>query len=268
MSQAAIKAVERQAKELRGPIGPPVLKSHLGIHDVANMEATATNLRDRLLVRLTFRTGCRISEILAIAVEDTRRSDAVRIVRRKKQRTSKICPLCNTRLAKPYTYCSSCGSAITTPLQKTTGSPQIDWLPIDKETMKLIRKLIKEEKISTGPIFLSQNNAPLSRVAAYYIIRGLASRAGIGALESHGIRQQWNVSPHRLRDALAIHAVEQDDSGEGIRTLQEQLGHSNIKDTMRYVHISGQKHRSWYDNIFSNGEPDAGPSTDPDKNHK
>ena len=45
-------------------------KPYLEIDEVASLEKEATNLRDRLLIRVLFHLGCRISEALALKVED------------------------------------------------------------------------------------------------------------------------------------------------------------------------------------------------------
>ena len=46
------------------------MKTYLETEEVNRMVAAATNLRDRLLVRLLFHLGCRVSEVLALEVED------------------------------------------------------------------------------------------------------------------------------------------------------------------------------------------------------
>jgi integrase/recombinase XerD len=45
-------------------------KAYLEIGDVKRLEGTATCLRDRLLIRILFHLGCRVSEALALEVED------------------------------------------------------------------------------------------------------------------------------------------------------------------------------------------------------
>ena len=45
-------------------------KTYLEIEEVIKLEKAATNLRDRLLIRLLSHLGCRISEALGITVED------------------------------------------------------------------------------------------------------------------------------------------------------------------------------------------------------
>ena len=59
-----------------------------------------------------------------------------------------------------------------------------------------------------------------------------------------------NVSPHRLRDAFAVMAVRRDDSTDGIRMLQEQLGHASIATTMRYRKVAGDELRGWYEKLW------------------
>jgi integrase/recombinase XerD len=46
------------------------MKAYLDLGEIVLLEGSATNLRDRLLVHLLFHSGCRVSEALAITVED------------------------------------------------------------------------------------------------------------------------------------------------------------------------------------------------------
>ena len=46
------------------------MKAYLEPEEIALMEKAAMCFRDRLLIRLLFRLGCRISEALALKVED------------------------------------------------------------------------------------------------------------------------------------------------------------------------------------------------------
>jgi len=45
-------------------------KSYLEANEIESLERASTNLRDRLLIRLLFHLGCRVSEALALTVED------------------------------------------------------------------------------------------------------------------------------------------------------------------------------------------------------
>ena len=63
-----------------------------------------------------------------------------------------------------------------------------------------------------------------------------------------------NVSPHGLRDAFAVHAVKLDDSGDGLRMLQEHLGHQSISTTMGYRKVAGGELRTWYKKLWEEEE--------------
>lgn len=48
----------------------PLMKTYLEPEEVKLLEEEATCLRDRLLIRLLFHTGCRVSEALGLTVDD------------------------------------------------------------------------------------------------------------------------------------------------------------------------------------------------------
>jgi integrase/recombinase XerD len=65
----------------------------------------------------------------------------------------------------------------------------------------------------------------INRHRAWQIIRECAERAGLPKLINPETGKIHYVSPHRLRDAFVVHAVKLNDSGDGLRLLQEHLGH-------------------------------------------
>ncbi|GAI76682.1 unnamed protein product, partial [marine sediment metagenome] len=75
-------------------------------------------------------------------------------------------------------------------------------------------------------------------------------RAGLPDLVNPETGKVHGVSPHRLRDAFATHAIKLNDSGDGLRMLQEQLGHANIGTTMRYRKVAGKELKEWYRKLW------------------
>ncbi|WP_244881571.1 hypothetical protein [Dehalogenimonas alkenigignens] len=63
------------------------------------------------------------------------------------------------------------------------------------------------------------------------------------------------VSPHKLGDAFAVHAVKHNDTGDGLRMLQEHLGHQSFNTTAQYRKVAGEEHRRWYDDLWESGGP-------------
>ena len=57
------------------------------------------------------------------------------------------------------------------------------------------------------------------------------------------------MQPHRLRDAFSVHAMKVDDSGDGLRLLQEHLGHTSFNTTAKYRKIAGEEHHEWYERL-------------------
>jgi integrase/recombinase XerD len=91
----------------------------------------------------------------------------------------------------------------------------------------------------------------INRHRAWQIIRDCAERAQLPKLINPETGKVHNVSPHKLRDAFAVHAVKLDDSGDGLRLLQEHLGHASFNTTAKYRKVAGEEHRQWYQRLWS-----------------
>ena len=223
-------------------------KVYLEADEVRLLEEVAEYLRDRLLVRLLFRTGCRISEALGIAVGDIDFNQGAVTIEHLKTRVRLSCPHCNTRLSKTAKFCPGCGQGVEKAVAEEKEHRRQRTLPLDKDTLGTLKTYIDHG----GPV--SQNGRQIlfgiRRRQACQIIADLAVKAGIGDLVNPETGRRRHVSPHRLRDAFAIMAVKKNDSGDGIRLLQEHLGHQSIITTMKYRKVAGEEHKEWYDNLW------------------
>ena len=227
------------------------MKTYLEPEEVIMLENETTNLRDRLLIHTLFRLGCRVSEALALKVEDIDFTQGTITIKHLKARLKLSCTECGQRLGKSHTFCPGCGSKV--------GKTQIEQqehrrqraLPIDSETLSLLKDYIRRG----GPVLRDDKRLifGINRHRAWQIVRDCAEKAGLPKLvnpETGGIH---NVSPHRLRDAFAVRAVKIDDSGDGLRLLQEHLGHQSFNTTAKYRKVSGKEHHDWYQRLWGKG---------------
>ncbi|MBM4462359.1 MAG: integrase [Chloroflexi bacterium] len=226
-------------------------KVYLELDEVARLEKTPTNLRDQLLIRLLFRLGCRVSEALAITVDDIDFGTAVVTIQHLKTRMKLSCPRCSTRLGKSHTYCPKCGAKVERLVAEEKEHRRVRTLPIDDDTREMLREYIERG----GPVLRHGKNSifGINRHRAWQIVRDCADRAAVGELVNPETGRRRGVSPHRLRDAFAVHAVKLDDSGDGLRLLQEHLGHQNFNTTAKYRKVAGEEHREWYDKLWGGG---------------
>ncbi|MBA7674722.1 hypothetical protein ES703_82944 [subsurface metagenome] len=87
-------------------------KAYLEADEVEILEKAATNLRDRLLIRLLFHLGCRVSEALGITVEDIDLAAGTVTIEHLKTRMKLSCPHCGARLGRSHIYCPECGERV------------------------------------------------------------------------------------------------------------------------------------------------------------
>jgi len=225
-----------------------MVKAYLEPDEIQMLENMTTNLRDRLLVRILFHLGCRISEALSLGVKDIDLAQGTVRIQHLKTRLKLTCKKCSAGLGRKHTFCSRCGQKVDEAqiLQQKYHRQRV--LPLDNHTLTMLK-----EYIERGGVVNRQGRDLIfgvNRHRAWQIVCKCAERAGLPKLVNPETGKMHNVSPHRLRDAFAVHAVKQDDSGDGLRMLQEHLGHLNFNTTARYRKVSGAEHRKWYQTLW------------------
>lgn len=223
-------------------------KTYLEPEEVSRLEGAVEYSRDGLLIRLLFRLGCRISEALGIAVDDIDFKQGTVTIQHLKARVKLTCPYCHTRLSKTARFCPGCGQAVEKAVCEEQEHRRLRTLPVDRETLDMLRDYIDRG----GPV--SSNGKQLlfgiNRHRAWQIVKECSIKAGLPRLINPETGKVHYVSPHRLRDGFAVYAVKRNDSGDGLRMLQEHLGHANIGTTMKYRKVAGEEHKEWYQALW------------------
>jgi integrase/recombinase XerD len=88
------------------------MKAYLDPKEVIIMEKAADNLRDRLLVRILFHLGCRVSEALALEIKDIDFIQSTLTIMHLKHRVVSYCKNCGARLGMSHSFCPKCGVKI------------------------------------------------------------------------------------------------------------------------------------------------------------
>ena len=149
-------------------------------------------------------------------------------------------------------FCPVCGDKVEQAVAQELEHHRYRSLPVDNETQALLREYINRG--GSVPKRGKRLLFSLSRHRAWQIIKECAEKAGLPRLVNVETGKEHNVSPHKLRDAFAVHAVKLNDSGDGLRLLQEHLGHHNITTTMKYRKISGEEQKEWYEKLWQGGK--------------
>jgi len=209
-------------------------KAYLEPAEIEKLEEAAQYLRDKLLIHLLFRLGCRVSEALGITVDDIDFNGGTVTIQHLKARIKLSCPGCGEKV-----------DAVTT---REKEHRRMRTLPVDGETLAMLKDYVKRG----GPVNREGRMLifGINRHRAWQIVRECAERAKLLELVNPETGKVHNISPHRLRDAFAVHAVKLNNSGDGLRLLQEHMGHQSITTTMRYRKVSGEEQREWFKKLW------------------
>jgi integrase/recombinase XerD len=87
-----------------------------------------------------------------------------------------------------------------------------------------LRPRLIKANTETPWVFVSRGGRVLTREMLWVLVKKYVRRAGLNA----------KASPHTLRHSFATHLLA---GGADLRTVQELLGHSNIRTTQHYTHV-------------------------------
>ena len=100
-----------------------------------------------------------------------------------------------------------------------------------KALCKVLSKYIREQKITSGPVFVSKTGKPLDRSNIWSDMKKLCESAGVS---------KDKVFPHNLRHLFArtYYSLQKD-----IVRLADILGHSSVNTTRIYTMETGEVHK-------------------------
>jgi integrase/recombinase XerD len=188
---------------------------------------------------------------MGITLEDIDLAAGTVTIEHLKTRMKFSCPHCGARLGRSHIYCPECGERVEKMVAEAKEHRRMRTLPIDDSTLDMLKDYISRG----GPILRDGKKLifGINRHRAWQIMKECAERAGLPDLVNLETGKGHGVSPHRLRDAFAVHAVKIDESGDGLRLLQEQLGHQSFNTTAKYRKVAGEELRQWYQRLWSKG---------------
>ena len=99
------------------------------------------------------------------------------------------------------------------------------------ELKKKLLRYVKEQRISSGAVFVTRSGRPISRINIWREMKALCEEAGVAPTK---------VFPHNLRHLFArtFYGIEKD-----IAKLADILGHASINTTRIYIVTTGEEHR-------------------------
>ncbi len=102
---------------------------------------------------------------------------------------------------------------------------------LSNQLCKILLSYAKQNKISTGSIFITRTGKPIDRSTVWKLMKALCDRAGVS---------KEKVFPHNLRHLFArtFYTIQKD-----IVRLSDILGHSSINTTRIYTMETGEIHR-------------------------
>jgi len=224
------------------------VKTYLEPSEISLLEKATFNMRDKLLIRVLFHLGCRVSEALGLTIEDVDFNHGTITIQHLKASLKLSCNGCGQRLGRSHTFCPKCGSKVKKAQAEQQERHRQRLLPVDSDTLGMLREYVWRG----GPVLRDGNKLifGINRHRAWQIVKECAERANLPKLVNPETGRIHNVGPHKLRDAFAVRAVKMDDSGDGLRLLQEHLGHASFNTTAKYRKVSGEEHKEWYQKLW------------------
>lgn len=176
-----------------------------------NARVTAESQRNAAILELLYATGIRVAELVSMDIADIDFST----------RTIKVTGKGNKQRVVPFGL----------PAQRALET----WLEQGRPVLaRTATDAVKSR--AANALFLGARGGRIDQRIARDIVHRAAREAGVP-----------DISPHALRHSAATHIL---DGGADLREVQEMLGHSSLKTTQRYTHVSIEQLKSRYGQAF------------------
>lgn len=199
------------ASRVSPPTPPQRLPKAIGVTEVENLLAapdpeTPAGLRARAFLELLYATGARISEAVALDVDDLAglHDDDLALIRLEgKGDKHRLVPVGSFAVAA-----------------------------LDRYLVRARPELTRHGR-GTPAVFLNARGGRISRQTAWTMVKDAA----------RSIHQEERITPHTLRHSFATHLLE---GGADLRVVQELLGHASLATTQIYTRVSVESLREVY----------------------
>lgn len=186
----------------------------------------ALELRDAAMVELLYATGIRVAELTGLDVDDVAfDTHTVRVT--GKGNKQRVVPFGVPALHALESWLSDAGRQVL--LKEGTGVA-------GPKTATVESGAPQKSPRSVNALFIGARGGRIDQRIVRDVVHRKADEAGIP-----------DIAPHALRHSAATHLL---DGGADLREVQEMLGHSSLKTTQRYTHVSIEQLKSRYRQAF------------------
>ena len=186
--------------------------------------AAAITLRDTAMLELLYATGMRVAELVGLDLDDVYADN----------RTVKVTGKGNKQRVVPFGE----------PAMRALETWIAEGRPVIADAARRRRNGAPSgEQGGNGQparagraLFLGARGGRIDQRVVREVVHARAREAGVP-----------DIGPHALRHSAATHML---DGGADLREVQEMLGHSSLKTTQRYTHVSIEQLKSRYAQAF------------------
>lgn len=191
------------------------LQGYIPRQKVKKLLSATTKLRNTLLLRFLWVTGARISEVVG---------DKSWYKPEGKERVFQGLRVEDIVWEED--------TVILDTLKRKQYPPPKRRVSLDTKTMQLLRQYV-----ATKGLRGSDRVFQITRQRAYQIIREVGKEAGINKVGKKPIH------PHAMRHSHCVAYIRKNNTLEGLRKLQQKLGHANINTTAHYLQFAPEEQK-------------------------